>query len=707
MTNEEKQEIINAVLAAIRTNSQTIDQLTSVSEMSDTDFLELNGGRKVSYGVLFANHMSNDEAQEAWEYLDTHKVDKDSRGLVEVHQAPVVYLDAMGTLDGHSLIGSDGLEYRPNTKLIYDFPGGLFGAPKAGAVYISKNNFKKFVWNGTDMEELKADECPLFVDYSEPVAFATLPIGGSYYIPSSHKIAVKIDASNTKTYDPLPDALYFFRDKGMIYTWKSSTNKWVPAGSDIKVVNNLTEGGEADALSAEQGKVLKGLIDNIGTGSIAAFSQYAVFESVSALPATGVATTGYIVGNHIYAYVGTGGDTRDGKYQDLGALEAAGVSVTTAEDGTFTIHAGGNDYTVNLNHTHPNMCKLVVCEESGLPSTYDDDTIYAVTDNGEIGKLVIRGMEFAGGGVPDTGEPMISSPSNGSTINLGTNEGSGVSKTITVKGKNLTGDLTVAVGTGLTISYGQALDASSVTIPMAQALLGAQVTISYSGSGALDDGSLVISHGGSVLASVVVVAPSFIAGVKINGAQWLKTDYVPNNNTSLELKFKLTKTSMTVNSNDRFFMRTAANGNNNFLIFPFDNTTGFHWGTIIDTQASESVSSAAISEANMFADNSVLKLENGTCTLTPGGGSAIQIATNRVVPGLLDPITICGRMTATGEKFYNYTDVNIYEFKIWESGTLVKHYKPAIFQGVIGLYDVVNDDFISSESSTSLIALEN
>ena len=257
MTSEEKQEIINAVLAALRTNSKSIDQLTSVSEMSDTDFLELNGGRKVSYGVLFANHMSNDDAQEAWEYLDTHKVDKDSRGLVEVHQAPVIYLDAMGNLDGHSLNGSEGLEYRTDTKLIYDFPGGLFGAPKAGAVYISKNNFKKFVWNGTDLEELKVDECPLFVDYSEPVAFATLPVGGSYYVPSSHKIAVKIDASSTKTYDPLTDALYFFRDMGKVYTWNSSTNKWVPVSSDINVVNDCTTGGEGDALSAEMGKKIR------------------------------------------------------------------------------------------------------------------------------------------------------------------------------------------------------------------------------------------------------------------------------------------------------------------------------------------------------------------------------------------------------------------------------------------------------------------
>ena len=170
--------------------------------------------------------------------------------------------------------------------------------------------------------------------------------------------------------------------------------------------------------------------------------------------------------------------------------------------------------------------------ESDLPSTLDNSTIYAITDSGEteIEKLIIRGMEFAGGGIPDTGEPMISSPSNGTTINLGTNEGSGVSKTITVKGKNLTGDLTVAVGTGLTISYGQSTGQSSVTIPMAQALLGAQVTIAYSGTGALDDGSLVISHGGSVLSSVVVVVEKGLpAGyTRLNSISGI-TDFITTN----------------------------------------------------------------------------------------------------------------------------------------------------------------------------------
>lgn len=78
------------------------------------------------------------------------------------------------------------------------------------------------------------------------------------------------------------------------------------------------------------------------------------------------------------------------------------VSVTTNQDGTFVIHVGSTNYTVNLNHTHENMAKLVVCEESDLPSTLDMGTIYAQVDNASsptaIEKLWIAGLEFAGGG---------------------------------------------------------------------------------------------------------------------------------------------------------------------------------------------------------------------------------------------------------------------------------------------------------------------
>lgn len=52
LTQEELQGIISSVLASIRTNSRTIDQLTPVTMLSDNDCFEINGGKKVSYKVL-------------------------------------------------------------------------------------------------------------------------------------------------------------------------------------------------------------------------------------------------------------------------------------------------------------------------------------------------------------------------------------------------------------------------------------------------------------------------------------------------------------------------------------------------------------------------------------------------------------------------------------------------------------------------------
>lgn len=52
MTEQEKQEIISAVLSAIRTNSKTIGQLTPVTALDDSDSFEINGGKRITFGVL-------------------------------------------------------------------------------------------------------------------------------------------------------------------------------------------------------------------------------------------------------------------------------------------------------------------------------------------------------------------------------------------------------------------------------------------------------------------------------------------------------------------------------------------------------------------------------------------------------------------------------------------------------------------------------
>ena len=52
LTETEYQNIVNAALSAIRTNSRTIDQLTPVTNISTKDFFEIGGGRKISFGLL-------------------------------------------------------------------------------------------------------------------------------------------------------------------------------------------------------------------------------------------------------------------------------------------------------------------------------------------------------------------------------------------------------------------------------------------------------------------------------------------------------------------------------------------------------------------------------------------------------------------------------------------------------------------------------
>lgn len=357
--------------------------------------------------------------------------------------------------------------------------------------------------------------------------------------------------------------------------------------------------------------------------------------------------------------------------------------------------------------------------ESDLPSTLDNSTIYAITDSGEteIEKLIIRGMEFAGGGVPDTGEPMISSPSNGSTINLGENEGSGVSKTITIKGKNLTGDLTAAVSTGLTISYGQALDARSVTIPMAQALLGVQVTIAYAGSGTLANGSLVISHGGSVLSSVVVEvaepAPATLAAVKFTGTQWLQTDYVPNPNTEFDLDCKLevnANTDVRKSFEDGYcaYLLHCASYNGN--VFFFSTSGELANSSSYNILTKNNVSADDIGTQRLvFEQNTAAMLQRGTLKYEKDNG-AMRLSFNNVSVNLglksgsqNSGLAICRHVTQNVTM--NRWNLYIYEFTIKENGSIVKHWVPHMKNGIAGLLDTVSGAFISSETSTELEAV--
>lgn len=390
------------------------------------------------------------------------------------------------------------------------------------------------------------------------------------------------------------------------------------------------------------------------------------------------------------------------------ALQEADINVSTVDDGTFTISVKQTDYEVNLNHTHQNMAKLVIVDEE--PVNPSNDTIYAQVDDAsnptEIEVLYIAGIEFVGGGVP-AGTPVITKPS-GTTINLGENSGSGVSKQIEIKGRNLTGDLTATVGTGLTITY-NGTTGSSVTIPLVNAVAGAQVTIAYGGSGALDDGSLVISGGGTTPKSiVVVVVEPLISAIKLTGSQWLKTDYYPNALTEFELecRFETNENSNSSSTDVGTVFLVSKTSNSKFFYHQIAKAKITATNITIESLVENDVNNMVlyIPTASFFADHSVYKYEVGTNNNTikwiVNGSEVATKNISKKTTTMPNPLLI--GYAAHNDTIFSFFDLTIYRYTIKENGVNVRNYVPKIVGGVPGLYDTITDTFISSETSTEV-----
>jgi hypothetical protein len=126
--------------------------------------------------------------------------------------------------------------------------------------------------------------------------------------------------------------------------------------------------------------------------------------------------------------------------------------------------------------------------------TNRNDAVYSIqhnrnpfVDNPELVEYIWGNKQGStwpnGGGTPT---PVLTSPANGSTVNVGTNTGNGVSKSITVQGGNLTKALTVSVsGTGFSVN--------PTSISATNANNGTTVTVTYNGTSSSATGTLSIS----------------------------------------------------------------------------------------------------------------------------------------------------------------------------------------------------------------------
>jgi len=167
------------VLSAIRTNSKTITQLTPVTEMSDDDYIELSGGRRVSYYRLYEVLLAAVEAvvhgdidamqntisqlsQSVVHYSDVGELVPELSGIniLALNQSPLVIFKSMGAAyDGVSrniTIGDGEAKYNgTGSSYLYNRRGSVGEYPiLPNRVYFNSYTGRLYKWAGSSFEAI-------------------------------------------------------------------------------------------------------------------------------------------------------------------------------------------------------------------------------------------------------------------------------------------------------------------------------------------------------------------------------------------------------------------------------------------------------------------------------------------------------------------------------------------------------------------------
>ena len=149
-------------------------------------------------------------------------------------------------------------------------------------------------------------------------------------------------------------------------------------------VRDATEDKENTALRV--GQLLVDMIDTLSAISTESIKGYVIIDNINELPENPTPNErmiGYILDSTLYVYVGTGGDTLNGKYKsvDLGGVPGIGfysVAAHNPADGVAIITlTNGDTITLDLNHNHTSYAtKKTVVSNTDATVTLADDVIY-------------------------------------------------------------------------------------------------------------------------------------------------------------------------------------------------------------------------------------------------------------------------------------------------------------------------------------------
>lgn len=342
----------------------------------------------------------------------------------------------------------------------------------------------------------------------------------------------------------------------------------------------------------------------------------------------------------------------------------------------------------------PSNSKAPYSEESDLPSTIDNSTIYAITDTGEteIEKLIIRGMEFAGGGGTPSTEPKIVSPI-GTQIDFNGNS----TCQVFVRAVNL--------GVALTIAVTGDMTASVQSVSASDAETGVNIMLtkgSNFSSGTLRIYSSEVDKTYNVTDSVTT--PQLITAIKTTGTQYFNTGYYPNPNTKFELDVKFEKNSITASTssaNNCCVFASAKTTNSELFIFQ----TGYGTGQDANPYAFMVMTktTAQLVQHNFGTENNFC--QRGVMSYSPGAASFLN--QNLTPPAKVEtnsePLMLgygVGKVRP-----FDVFNMIVYGLKIYEGATLLHDFKPATKNNQPGLYDAETGTFLTSVSGTDPIAI--
>ena len=295
-------------------------------------------------------------------------------------------------------------------------------------------------------------------------------VGDTYWDPESCHIKYKESATETRDLgEPNPGLVYCNKRTNLTYRWAGSSG-WKQVGgapsSAVTVVNDLTTGGEDDALSAEMGKELNERLENVEengtTGGISidydAANHRIVFGDAAVMQRVIVSPLSLVFQST------ESGSSKTKTFTVKGVNLSAGIDITLADStGFFSISANSisasnansqNTITVTYAPTATGSHSASIAITSGTITK-------TVTVSGTAVEEVVPSLEVNGG----------------DDIDLSAESGETVTATVHVSGNNLTPGSTVAIAASGSLSVSPA----SLTVDNSGEV-DADVTVSWTAS---------------------------------------------------------------------------------------------------------------------------------------------------------------------------------------------------------------------------------